>query len=152
MLWCSGWLLGWPNLIEPAVYHRNMILWPLDTAFFIHFIIKQMSIHKSDQLFSTSCMICGIICCTIFLNKYLGLAVCSNGPQQAQKDSEDTNMYHLGTNMCTFGTNTMYLQGTKMHILGVNMVQKCTIWQGTLPVTTFVLFSEIECRLLVLVH
>ncbi len=29
----------------------------------------------------------------------------------------------------------MYIQGTKMHIIGVNKVQSCNIWKVIVPVT-----------------
>jgi len=61
-------------------------------------------------------------------------------------------MYIPGANMHILGTN-MYIPGANMYILGANMyhygtnmqplVQKCTFWKGTAPVTAFVpFFSE----------
>ncbi len=48
------------------------------------------------------------------------------------------NMYHLGITrvICI----NMYLYDTSMHLLEVNMVQKCTFLNFTTPVTAFVPF------------
>jgi len=44
--------------------------------------------------------------------------------------SEGYNMYHLGNNMSTFGTN--------MYLFKYHYAQRCACWKGTTPVTAFV--------------